>query len=109
MRSLESMAASELWTSKSVTADVRIAAGILADFPTVTKVWFFGSAANRRALDFASDLDFAVEGLPATQFIPVLGRLLNQLVRPVDLIRWETANDAMRAQIASTGTLIHGA
>ena len=103
----------DLWTNESVTADVNRAAAILAEFPGVTKAWFFGSGATRHTLDsaaapdFASDLDFAVEGLPASEFIPALGRLLNQLGRTVDLVRWEAASDAMRAQIASTGTLIH--
>ena len=101
------MDTSDLWRTESITADVREAASILSEFPGVTRAWFFGSRANRRALDFASDLDFAVEGLPAEKYIPALGRLLNQLGRAVDLVRWETASDAMRAQIASTGTLIH--
>jgi predicted nucleotidyltransferase len=97
------------WTNDLISADVRAAARLLAAEPGVTRVWFFGSAARREPLDYASDLDFAVQGLPAARLIAVLGELLCALHAPVDLVRWEEASDQLRAQILATGTVIHAA
>lgn len=97
------------WTNDLITADVLSAARILAAESGVTRVWFFGSAARHGKLDFASDLDFAVEGLPADRKFGALGKLLSTLRAPIDLVRWEDANDRLRAQILATGTIIHAA
>ncbi|MEA3210449.1 MAG: uncharacterized protein QOE70_3506 [Chthoniobacter sp.] len=97
------------WTTELITAEVRLAARTLASESGVTRVWFFGSAAARRPLDYASDLDLAVEGLPGERYFGTLGALLSILRCPLDLVRWENASDALRAQILSTGTLVYAA
>ena len=95
------------WTPELITAEVARAVELLAVEPGVRRVWFFGSAAQRKRLDYASDLDFAVEGLAQERYFAVLGRLLTELHCPLDLVRWEEASDALRAQITRTGTVIY--
>src|SRR5688572_1542580 len=97
------------WTTELIAAEVRLVARALASESGVTRVWFFGSAAARRPLDYASDLDIAVEGLPGERYFGTLGALISTLHCPVDLVRWEDASDSLRAQILSTGTLIYAA
>ena len=97
------------WTTDLITSEVRTAARLLAAEAGVTRVWFFGSAARRQSLDYASDLDFAVQGLLPERYLAVLGELLSTLRCPLDLVRWEEASDALRAQILATGTVIHAA
>lgn len=86
---------------------VGYAAVFLAGWPGVRRVWLFGGAAKGRRLDWRSDLDFAVEGMEAGD----LGRAWSELDQvvdlPVDLVRWESAGPALRAQIGEWGRLLY--
>jgi len=46
--------------------ELQIATAFLSAQAGVSRVWLFGSAAKGRRPDWRSDLDFAVEGLPAS-------------------------------------------
>jgi predicted nucleotidyltransferase len=50
-----------------------------------TEVYLFGSAANGSWKD-ASDIDFAVRGLPDAHYFRAVGRLLESLHRSVDVL-----------------------
>ena len=95
------------WTPELISSEVARVVKMFAAEPGVRRVWFFGSGAQRKRLDYASDLDFAVEGLAAERYFAVLGRLLMEMHCPVDLVRWEEASDALRAQITRTGTVVY--
>lgn len=88
--------------------DVRAAVEILSAFPGVCQIWLFGSLAKGRTPDFRSDLDLAVEGLPAEQHLRAWGCLDEALELPPDLVRWEEANETVRAEINRWGLLLYG-
>jgi predicted nucleotidyltransferase len=92
---------------EAVQGDLDRALEYLARLPGIRRVWFFGSAAKGRPLDFRSDLDFAIEGLPATELGRIWSELDQRLRSPVDLVRWEEASEALRAQIEEHGILLH--
>ena len=85
--------------SEPVRQDVRVAVSILSAYAGVCRIWLFGSLAKGRTPDFRSDLDVAVEGLPAEQHLRAWGRLDEALQLPPDLVRWEEANETLRAEI----------
>jgi uncharacterized protein len=85
--------------AEPVRRDLRVAVGVLSAFPGVFRIWLFGSLAKGRTPDFRSDLDLAVEGLPAEQYLRAWGRLDETLQLPPDLVRWEEANETLRAEI----------
>lgn len=88
--------------------DVRAAVGVLSAFPGVCRIWLFGSLAKGRTPDFRSDLDLAVEGLPAEQHLRAWGCLDQVLELTPDLVRWEEANETLRAEINRWGLLLYG-
>jgi predicted nucleotidyltransferase len=63
------------------------------------RVWVFGSVATGRRQDFRSDLDLAVEGLPAEIYFRMVGELLQLLPCSVDLVEMETAPPSLRDNI----------
>jgi predicted nucleotidyltransferase len=73
----------------------------------IRRVWLFGSVAKGRRLDFRSDIDFAVEGLPATAHCRALSELDAVVSLPADLVRWEDADEVLRAQISDWGILVY--
>ena len=91
-----------------VSAEIAKAVAIITAQPGVERIWFFGSAAEKRG-NTGSDLDFAVEGLPRNSHFGVVGELLLALRTAVDLVRWEEASDALRASIVRQGTVIYAA
>ena len=103
------MNATLAWTPAFERDQVRVACEYLASLPGVRRVWLFGSVAERHSPGPDSDLDLAVEGLPADMHYHAVGQLLLRLDCPVDLVRWEDAGDTLRAEIARFGTLVHGA
>ena len=53
------------------------------------------------------DIDFAVEGLPATSHYRALSQVDGVVSLPADLVRWEDADDVLRAQISEGGILVY--
>jgi predicted nucleotidyltransferase len=95
-------------SASQVSAEIERAVEILRGIAGVRRVWFFGSASKYCGRS-RSDLDFAVEGLPGKAHFAVLGELMLALKAPVDLVRWEDAGDALRAQILRQGTVVYAA
>ena len=79
--------------------DVVKAVTLLSSVDGVTRVWLFGSAARNRPLDWRSDLDFAVEGLPAGGEYQVWSELDALLSHPLDLVRCEDASPLLLSEI----------
>jgi predicted nucleotidyltransferase len=90
-----------------VRTDVEAALRVFAQWPSIRRVWLFGSVAKGRRLDFRSDIDFAVEGLPATAHCRALADLDAVVSLPADLVRWEDADDVLRTQISDWGILVY--
>ena len=90
-----------------VEQDTAAAVRLLARWPGVTRVWLFGSAAKGKPLDWRSDLDLAVQGMAARDQGRAWAELDETLTLPVDLVRWESANPALRDEIARWGKVLH--
>ncbi len=95
--------------AKLIARDVALAAELLSRRAGVKRVWLFGSAAKGRNLDWRSDLDFAVEGLPAGELERTWSELCPRLDLPVDLVRWETASGALKEEVRRWGKLLYEA
>ena len=54
------------------------------------RVWLFGSALQDPAS--ARDLDIACEGVPPRQFLHLIGRLLDEVEPPVDVVDMSVDN-----------------
>jgi predicted nucleotidyltransferase len=67
-----------------------------------TRIWLFGSLAEGRPRA-ASDVDLAVEGLPAVDYFAVLGDVMAVFGCSVDLVRLETASESLRDRILTEG------
>jgi predicted nucleotidyltransferase len=67
------------------------------------RVWLFGSLLPGGVPHADSDVDLAVEGLPAVGLMRTLLDLEALLGAEVDLVRLEEAGDGLRAQIAADG------
>lgn len=70
------------------------------------QVWLFGSVAVGRRLGVHSDFDFAIEGLPPELFLGSLGRLLQCLPLPVDLVNLESVDGEFRRRIVGEGLVL---
>jgi len=92
----------------AIVQDVAHAVGHLSSIPGVSRIWLFGSAARHRPLDWRSDLDFAVEGLPLGREFQAWSELDEITSRPIDLIRCEDASPLLRSEIQK-GILIYEA
>ncbi len=90
-----------------VRLDVEAALGVFAQWESIRRVWLFGSLAKGRRPDFRSDIDFAVEGLPAMAHCRALSQLDAVVCLPADLLRWEDADEVLRAQITRFGILLY--
>lgn len=90
-----------------VDEDITKAVAYLSSRRGVSQVWLFGSAAKGRRLDWRSDLDFAVEGLPASELCVAWSELDQLLERPVDLVRWEEASESLRKAILRWGKVVY--
>ena len=64
--------------------------------------WLFGSLARGDARE-DSDVDFAVEGLPAAEYFAALAELMELFEGRVDLVRLEEAGDSLRACVREEG------
>jgi predicted nucleotidyltransferase len=97
------------WPPELVAEAIEKARQILASAPGVRRAWLFGSVARGDRLDWLSDLDLAVEGLPSEMHPNVWAQLENELRCPVDLVRLEEASVALKQQVEDRGRLIHEA
>ena len=95
--------------TQRISADLGRAVQVLSCRPGVQRIWLFGSAARGRPLDFRSDLDFAVEGLLASELCGSWTELYQSLSFPVDLVRWEEASPALRDEILKWGQVLYAA
>lgn len=66
------------------------------------RVWLFGSLAMNEGRE-NSDVDLAVEGLPASAFFDVLSELMAVFAGPVDLVRIEDAPESLRRRVLEEG------
>jgi predicted nucleotidyltransferase len=67
-----------------------------------TRVWLFGSLAEQRPR-IDSDVDLAVEGLPASRYFAALTELAELCGTRVDLVRLETAPPSLRRRVLDLG------
>ena len=102
-------ASTEIRDADRLRADVRKAVDFLSRRTGVTRIWLFGSAARGRRLDWRSDLDFAVEGLASDELCGTWSELDARLSYPLDLVRWEEASEALRAEIVRWGKVVYEA
>ena len=66
------------------------------------RVWLFGSLAEGGVRE-TSDVDLAVDGLPATGYFGVLADMMAVFGCSVDLVRLEAASDSLRERILTEG------
>lgn len=82
--------------------EARRAARLLVDEFGVTRVVVFGSLARGRFRE-GSDIDLAVEGLPASHFIRADARLAWELSLPLDLKPLDECSPLLRRHIDEDG------
>lgn len=83
----------------SLVEDAAQVVSLLSSIHGVTRIWLFGSAARSRPLDWRSDLDFAVEGLPPGREYQAWSELDERLSYPLDLVRCEDASPLLLSEI----------
>jgi len=103
------MSVSRCIPAEHVARNVAVAAELLSRRPGVKRVWLFGSAAKGKNLDWRSDLDFAVEGLPADELERTWAELYSRLDLPLDLVRWEAASATLKEEVRRWGKLLYEA
>ena len=94
---------------EAIQDDLDEAVRYLSRWTGVKRIWLFGGAAKGRPLDWRSDLDFAVEGLPAADWECAWSELDQRLALPVDLVRWESASLTLRAEVQRWGKILYEA
>lgn len=73
-----------------------------------TRVWLFGSR-GQLTHEPGSDIDFAVEGVPAARW-PILDSRLREndiTLLPIDLVRWEEAHPLLKTAVETSGRLLY--
>ena len=95
--------------AERIARDVAVATGLLSRRSGVKRVWLFGSAAKGQDLDWRSDLDFAVEGLPVEDLEGTWSELYSRLDLPLDLVRWESASTALKEEVCRWGKVLYEA
>ncbi len=83
-------------------ADINRAVQILKE-EGCTEVYLFGSGTTGRVRE-ESDIDLAIRGCPQGHFFRIVGRLLWELERPVDLVNLDT-QDAFAQYLEKAGEL----
>ena len=78
---------------------------VLSQEPEVCRIWLFGSLAWG-TVHSQSDIDLAVEGLPARRLFAAQGELLLTSPTSVDLLRLEEAPAELAARVRSEGQLL---
>ena len=87
--------------ARTQLAKVDAAKGLLEQHGA-RRVWLFGSLA-RGDVRRDSDVDLAVEGLPASAYFSALAALMDLFGGRVDFVRVEEAGDSLRACIRDEG------
>jgi len=72
------------------------------------RVILFGSVARGEA-DEDSDLDLAVEGLPAARLFDAMAMAARAAGRPVDILRLEEATPTLRERVLADGEVVRDA
>lgn len=67
------------------------------------RAWLFGSLASGGRPHTESDVDLAVEGLPAERLMHTILELEDLLGSDVDLVRMEEASESVRARVTHEG------
>ncbi len=97
--------------ARRALSTARSLAGLLAEEPGVARVWLFGSLGlylkGYREYRADSDIDLAVEGLPAERFFPVLSLLNEKSLRQVDLVDISACSPSVRQSIIERGLLLY--
>lgn len=70
-------------------------------------VWLFGSLAWGDVFTTETDIDLAVQGMPAENFFKALNFLEHETKFPVDLIDLDTAPEQLRQRILAEGKVLH--
>jgi predicted nucleotidyltransferase len=90
-----------------MVAEASRLAGIAAERFPVRRVFLFGSVADGRGLSVWSDIDLAVEGLPAEMSLELLGVLTGSTRHALDVKRLEELPPAVREHVASRGVMVY--
>ena len=99
---------SELAELQKARAEAEQAAYWLAKEKGARKIILFGSVARGWPLRHESDIDLAVEGMPAQDYFEIVGDMTTQSGRSIDLIRLEAVSGAFRNVILAEGiVLVH--
>jgi len=81
-------------------AEIAVGVALLSRQLGMKRVWLFGRASRSGVrLDWRSDFDFAVEGLPAGRHYGLWSELDAALKVPVDLVLWEEAGEVFEGEI----------
>ncbi len=94
---------------EAARAAARECARVLVEQYSAQRVWLFGSLAHRRFLHAASDVDLAVEGLPAEVYFQALAMIWD-LLPPgfeLDLVPLEGAKPDLLGVIQKEGELLY--
>jgi len=89
--------------SEGFRADLARAVQILKE-AGCAEVFLFGSGATGKIRE-QSDIDLAIRGCPRGHFFHLLGRLLRELKRPVDLVNLDT-RDPFAQYLLQEGELL---
>lgn len=74
--------------------------------PGIRRIFLFGSLA-KGTFQKGSDIDLAVEGLPAELHMRVAAELEREEDFDLDLQRWEELSEGFRSAIRSYGRILH--
>ncbi|GMV38699.1 MAG: hypothetical protein AMXMBFR64_04150 [Myxococcales bacterium] len=100
LRAAEVRRAEEARTRLPGVVEVLVALG-------ARRVILFGSLRTGRLHD-RSDIDVAVDGVPADRYWEALWRCAEVAGRHVDLVLLSEASDSLRERIAEDGEVLHG-
>lgn len=94
---------------QSLRASALAAARILVDQFQAKKVFLFGSVQTPTFFHEQSDIDLAVEGLPARKYFSALAKLIDLFGgRRIDLLPLEDMPKTIEKQIREKGELLYG-
>jgi predicted nucleotidyltransferase len=88
---------------EALQEDIRRAVRMLKE-EGCSEVFLFGSVVTGRVRE-GSDIDLAIRGCPSGSFFHLLGRLLLERPRPVDLVNLD-AGDAFAQYVLKEGPLV---
>lgn len=95
-----------LW-EKAVQDSENIVAMILEKYQPQTLIQW-GSVLDSKHFSEASDIDLAIEGLGARQFMRLLADAEALTSFPLDIVRWEAIHTSFQKIILMKGKILHG-